>query len=100
MTQDSNKTLSRSSNRKELDTYIKIARRKILALMLLNGANCQKYGKLSNTLVSNLFTKCVDIYPKTIEDAIQLPNNNKITRVKKADTSQHKEEDLAFVQRG
>ena len=39
--QDDDKTLSESTNKQDLDAAIKIAREKILVLMLLNGANYQ-----------------------------------------------------------
>ena len=79
--QDGKKTLTESADKQEIDAAIKIAREKIFALMLLNGANYQQYSKV-RTALSNQFTQGVNMYLKTIKDALWLMNNYKTLRVK------------------
>ena len=56
---DGNKSMIESANKPSLDGATKIAREKILALMLLNGANYMRYGDVRNQL-ANQFTQGTD----------------------------------------
>ena len=67
------------ADKTNLNKAIKIAQEMILELMLLNGANHQRYGKVKNTLL-NQFTQDVDTYHKITEENVHLYNNHKAMR--------------------
>ena len=70
-------TIVESDNKQELEGDTKIAREKILPLMLLNGgANYKRYIGVHNQR-ANQFTQGVDGYHNIIENAICLLNNYK-----------------------
>ena len=96
MNKEVNKTMMDSADKPVLDAAIKIFREKILALMLLNGANYQQCCKMRNVL-SNQFTQRVDSYPMVIEGAILLLNNYKIMRVRQPAAGHPDEEEVASV---
>ena len=76
-----NLSIIENANQGETEAATKIARDKILALMLLDGANWHQFSEVCNSL-SNQFTQEIDTYPKTIEDMVLLLNNFKTTRIK------------------
>ena len=89
-----NLSIIENSNQGETKATTKITQEKILALMLLKGANWHQFSEVCNSLY-NQFTQGVDTYPKTIENTARLLNNSKTTMVKQ--TQQYEEEEVAFM---
>jgi hypothetical protein len=86
----------------ELEAAKLAARDDFLAMMLLSGANNNRYWKLREDL-ANDYTKGRDNYLSTVDDMLRLLNNYKLPnqRMQPAGTSIGDNEDrLAFVQQG
>ena len=83
------------ADKSTLDVSTRIAREKILALMLLNGANYKRYAEVCNQL-ANQFTQDTNRNPKTIEISIHLLNNYKPLRPMQTFMGRLEEEDIAF----
>ena len=100
--QDSNQqdmTTAESVDKQELEGATKIAREKILALMLLNGANYKRHIEVRNQL-ANQFTQGMDSYPNMTKSAVRLLNNYKPLRAVQIFAGHHDGEEVAFMQRG
>ena len=72
-------TIVESASKLEVESATKIVQEKILALMLVNGANYKQYTEVHHQL-ANQFTQGVDSYPKTIKSTVRLLNNYKPLR--------------------
>ena len=93
---DGNKIMAESADEPALDAATKIAREKILALMLLNGANYLQYVEVR----VNQFTQVTNSYPKTIASSVHLLNNRKPLRSVQMFTGHREKGDIAFFQWG
>ena len=89
--------MTKSTDKTAMDGAIKTAREKIMALMLLSGANHKRYAEVHNHL-ANKFTQGIDGYPKTIERSVRLLDNYKPLHPVQAFAGHQEEEDVAFVQ--
>jgi hypothetical protein len=86
----------------ELDDAKAAAREDFLAMMLLSGANNNRFWKLREDL-ANDYTKGRDNYPSTVDGMLRLLNNYKLPKQRdpqNTETDGGHEDRLAFVQQG